>query len=233
MSVLSIIQDAAKQLSLNVPTGVVGVTSDDTVVQMLRLSNTGGKAIAKRHSWERMTKEHTFTTVADYPQTDSIPTDFDRMLPESMFNRTRTRRVVGPMSQAEWQEMRGAVVVTINPVYRIRGGSVLLSPIPTAGDSVYYEYVSKNWCQSAASVEQSAWAADTDTALLDEELLTLDLVWRFKQMKGLDFAFDQATFEERLRAIINNDGTRPRLSTEVVSQDRVPRAPLMPETFTP
>jgi hypothetical protein len=63
--------------------------------------------------------------------------------------------------------------------WRQRGDDVLIAPTATAGDTYAFEYVSLNWCQSAAAAEQAAWAADTDTGILSEELMTDGIVWRY------------------------------------------------------
>ena len=66
--------------------------------------------------------------------------------------------------------------------------------MPTAGDTWTFEYVSSNWCQGASGTAQSAWAEDTDTGILDEKLMKLDIIWRWKASKSLEYADDLSNF---------------------------------------
>jgi hypothetical protein len=47
---------------------------------------------------------------------------------------------------------------------------------------------------------------DADTTLLDERLIRLAIIWRFKQTKGLDYAEDMKTYEIERQKICGKDG---------------------------
>jgi hypothetical protein len=199
------------------------------------LSTVVGKTVAKRHHWTALTVEKTFTTTAAAAQVASVATDFERIVPETMFNRTKRRRVYGPIDNAEWQRIQSSLTTYVEHCYRIRGSgtaSILITPTPTAGDTIAYEYITKNWCQSSGAVGQAAWAADSDTSLLDEELHALDLIWRWRAAKGLLFQDERAAFENYLANTVMNDGARPRLQIgETMSGDRTPYPPQTPDTL--
>lgn len=97
--------------------------------------------------------------------------------------------------------------------YRIKRGSgstrqFFLDPVPAADDTVVYEYLTDQWVSNAAGdTFRTKFEADDDTGLLDEDLLEMGLVWRFKQSKGLGFAAELAEYEiERDRRIGNDPG---------------------------
>jgi hypothetical protein len=48
----------------------------------------------------------------------------------------------------------------------------------------------------------------------------------------MDAAADRQAYEVRVRDAIIRDGSRQRLSSDPGVYDRVPRAPVMPETLT-
>jgi hypothetical protein len=121
--------------------------------------------------------------------------------------------------------------LTVDPAFTVRGGAIYITPTPTAGDTVAYEYVSTKWCQSSGGTAQTEWAADTDTSKLDEALHVLDLIWRFKQAKGLEYAADLAAFERRVTDKLMRDGVKPRISTSEVDYDRIPQGPQVPDTL--
>lgn len=232
MSLLTIIQAAAQQLSLAVPATVVGNTAD-TQVHLLRLAQEEGRALAERHMWQALMREHTFTTTAAEAQSSGLPSDIDRdrIVPSTLFNRTQRRRVVGPMSPEEWQHHKSQLITRVNPAYRIRQSTFYLLPVPPAGETIAYEYITKNWCTSSGGTAQSAWAADTDTAVLDEKLITLGIVWRFKQAKGLEFQADAELYNRSVMDAVLRDGTRPIISLDAMQADRKPFAPQVPETL--
>lgn len=58
---------------------------------------------------------------------------------------------------------------------------------------------------------KSSFTLDTDTSLLDERLLSLSLIWRFKQAQGLDFSTELQMFENRLANEMTRDGGKPVL----------------------
>jgi len=229
MTLLSIVQNASDRLGLTRPSAVVAST-DVQVLQLLGLAQEEGKDLAKRHTWQALQTEHTFSTsngTASY----ALPSGFDAIIKDTVFNRTRRRRMYGDLTPEQWQETQSSLVTMVNPAFRIRGGLFYISPTPTSTETVAYEYLSKNWCQSAGGTGQSAWAADLDTGVLDEELMTLGLKWRWKKSKGLDYAEDFTSYEIRVAKAIMDDGARMRIYTDNSERDRVPHPPQTPETL--
>lgn len=233
MSLLSLCQSAATQLSLPVPSAVVASTEDTDMI-MLRLAQEEGIALMRRYAWQALTAEVTFTTIAAETQTGVIPTDFDRIIPDTIWNRSTRRRVIGPLSADEWSESKAKQVTYVNPTFRIRGDAWLMTPTPPAGETIAFEYVSKHFCQSAGPTptRQAAWAADTDTGRLDEGLMALGLVWRFRAAKGLPYGEDLALYEKRvMEAVMRDGGGKMRISADMTTVDRVPTRLQMPETL--
>jgi hypothetical protein len=230
MTLLAIIQNASDRLGITRPTAAY-LSTDQQVLQLVGLAQEEGKDLAKRHTWQALQTEYTFPTVAS-TASYALPSGFDSILKETVFNRTRRRRMVGDLTPEQWQETQASLVTMVNPAFRIRGSLFYISPTPTAAETIAYEYNTKNWCQSSGGTAQSAWAADTDTGILDEELMTLGLKWRWKKSKGLDYADDFNGYEIRVAKAILDDGARMRIDTSNSERDRVPRAPQVPETLT-
>jgi hypothetical protein len=210
MSLLSIIQDAMTDINLNRPTSVVGST-DTQVIQFLSLVKRDGLDLLRRFDWQSLTKEVNFTTVATEQQTTlaTVASDFFRLVDESMNNRTQHWRVRGPLSPQEWQRRRAlGAQVGVDNSFRIRGDAILFFPVPVAGDSIYFEYISNKWVLSNASVAKIAFTADTDTSLINEDILTLGAKWRFLKAKGLDYSEEFRSYESALESIFGSDGAR-------------------------
>jgi hypothetical protein len=223
MSLLLIVQDACAELGLVQPASVVG-SADLQVQLLLRLAGKEGKELARRFDWQRLKTEFNFTCATDSPtqiaNLDNTISDFGRYINHSMFNRTTQCRVVGPLSDVEWQAKQASQLnATINNSFRIRGNALLFYPTPSSEDDIYFEYVSTNWAISADNVRQSAWVADTDISLIDEEVVTLGVLWRFLKAKGLDYSEEFASYERALEQIWGPDGARDSIDMTGSSPD--------------
>lgn len=213
MSMLTVVNDAQRRLNLSVSSSVAG-SSDETAVQMLALLNQAGEDMAEAYPWQVLVKEATFTTVATESQgaMSTIAPGFFYILNNTIWNRSLRRPVFGALSPNEWQLLKASSVTGPFQQYRIRGDTLRFIPTPPADQTCAFEYVSKNWCTTADGVtEKSAFTLDTDVALLDERLLALSLVWRFKQAKGLDFTAELSMYESRLNNEMARDGGKPVL----------------------
>ena len=220
MSLLSIIQATCDRLSLNRPSAVVA-SSDKLVRQLMGIANEAGESLSRRGvpGWQALIEEHAFVTVALAEQSNTpIPSDLRRFVPDSFFNRSTGRQVVGPMTSQDWQNVQAnGVAASIYLTYRERGGTFLISPVPTAGETIAYEYVSKYWVRSSVGVAKAAFTVDEDETYLDEELLILEIRWRWKQAKGLDYGEDMATAERAIVKALGEDGSAGSISLEGVS----------------
>lgn len=215
MSLLLIVQDACAELGLVQPASVIG-SADLQVQLLLRLAGKEGKELARRFDWQRLKTEYSFTCVTDsaaqIANLDNEIPDFGRYINSSMFNRTTQCKVLGPLSDVEWQAKQASMLsAAINNFFRIRGNALLFYPTPTAEDDIYFEYVSSDWCISVDNVRQSAWAADSDVCLIDEEVVTLGVIWRFLKAKGLDYSEEFITYERALEQIWGPDGARDNI----------------------
>lgn len=213
MSLLTIIQKTCSRLSLTQPTVVV-TTTDLLIQQLFGLVNEAGAAMSKRGDpgWQSLTAEWTFITTSSDEQTNTpIPPDFRKFIPDSFFNRTTVRRVTGPVTPQQWQLFQARPnAATVYLAYRERAGTFLLTgggaTVPPAGQTIAYEYISSYWAKSSANQAKAQFTSDDDGTYLDEELLILDLKWRWLAAKGLDYAEDMATAEREISKALGEDG---------------------------
>ena len=209
MTLLTIVQDACDDIGFPAPASVINNTAAN---QYLKLLNREGEALSK-WTWQVLVKEHTFTLVTS-DQDYALPTDFRYIRPDTQWNRNDQRQLIWITSE-EWQFFKGWTTVNgLNLRARLRNNTVEFEQTITAGDNgktIAYEYVSKYWTQSSSSVAQQKFAADTDTSLLDEELLTLGLIWRFRKAKGLDFQADLAEYMSEVKKAKMHDGNSRKL----------------------
>lgn len=208
MTLKTLVNDAQDILSL--PRSSTVTSSTDPNVRLLKtLASQEGRLLAKSFNWQAITTEATFASVAQAEQTNALPADFDRLIYESMYNRSQLRRITGPLNSSEWQAQQALSTSLLTDAFRIRGDSILISPTPESGDTYAFEYVSKNWCQSSGGTGQAAWVADDDNGILDENLMLLGLIWRYRKARGFDYAEEMTTYEmEKAQAQMRDGGGR-------------------------
>jgi hypothetical protein len=223
MSLITIVQDACAELSLPSLATVVGNDVSNGPM-MLRLAKDELNSLAGRSDWVALLKNNVFfaTSTAVQVTASALPTDLDRLVNDSFFNRTSSQKIRGPISVEEYQALNANVISSNDPAYRIRGSTFLMWPDPTSGHLLAYEYVSTQKVRSSGGTAQVNWQADGDTCLFREDIVTLGLIWRYKKAKGRAYTDDQAEYERRVVDAIMRDGSKPRVSSDAYS-DPIPR----------
>lgn len=222
MSVLEILQNVCPVIGLPRPATAVGSTSAQ-VQTLLGLSQFGGRILSRAHPWQAITRRRTFTALAQNAQTGEPPEEFQRWpATQRIWDNTRRTWLIGPMSTNDWDAIMVRPQIAYPGYWCLLNGVINIAPAPADTDTFTYTFISKNWIRPQGAVDYTndiaAWAANTDASLLDESLHELDLIWRYKQAKGLDYAEDMATFErEKEKAMARDRGPREITTTDPYS----------------
>lgn len=230
MSLLTLIQSVCERTQLPSPASVMG-SSDSQVVQLRALLDEEGQALSKRGEWEALKREATHTTLAAEDQgaiTTIAPVGFRYIDNETMWDRT-DNLPVPLIGSVTWQRWKATVASTPRFRYRIRGGRLLLTPTPSAGHTLAFEYLSDRWILGAdGTTYKNAFTLDTDTVLLPEDLLRLGLRWRWKKEHGLEYAEDFRDYEHQVADYLGRDGGKPMIYLDS-QRDRVRPGIIVPE----
>jgi hypothetical protein len=152
----------------------------------------------------------TFST-QDY----SLPSDFDRMISDTQWDRSNHWQNLGPKSSQEWQWLQGGVIST-GPRFRFRifGNVLRLFPAPTAEYNQAFEYVSNYWvlATGGTSPTKSTFTADTDTCIFPDDLMLLGLKFQWYRTKGLDYIAYENDFRAKISAVQAQDEPVGRMS---------------------
>lgn len=214
MSLLSVIQDVCDEVGVPKPTAVVG-SSDATAIQLLAIAKTSQDTLAKRWALQQLTVRHSFVafasaSVASY----TLPSDFDRFLNRTWYDQTNRRRVY-VANETQWQDLtRGALGQGgVDTWFRVFGDLLYIWPVRTSGSTVLaYDYQSENVAETSANTAKRTFTADADVSHIDEHMMKLDLIWRFKRAKGLTYADERKEFEDYASQYKRTDGTVPDLN---------------------
>lgn len=224
MSLLTVVQQVSRRLGLPSPSSVAG-SQDVQSLQLMELLNEDGQELAARSDWQALRNEATFTTVATQSQgaiTTLAGSGLRSIIGETIWNRTQRRPVYGARSPQEWQQLQAQTLQGPFVQFIIRGGLLLFVPVPSAGQTCAFEWMSSYWVNLAAGGTSDSAAADGDTFLLPERLLRLGVIWRFKQAKGLDYAEDFNKAEAAIQDAMARDSVPARLSLSGMPPDYYP-----------
>lgn len=150
MSILTVVQNVAREIGLNPPSAVVG-SSDLTAKQLLRYCYRAAEEMMDGHHWAELEKEHSITLVAS-EASYALPTDFDRHVFNTQWDQSNKWTLIGPLTPKQWQEWKnGYVQDGPRNRFRVKGLSekqFFVDPTPdsgNAGDVLIFEYYSKQW----------------------------------------------------------------------------------------
>jgi len=228
VDVLEVIQRFCNAVGgISAPSTAVA-NQDEGIIQIVELLNQEGRSLAKRHNWQALRYEATFTTVATESQgtlTSIIGATqvLEKVVNETIWNRTTKTPIYGPLADRSWQGQKARVSIGPWPEYQIRGNELRFNPVPAAGDTCYFAYTSKCWCTTVNGANfQRNVVADTDLFLLDDEIILAGLEWRWLRKKGLSYAEEFASYEALVRTAIGNDGTKRTLDASGYCDERRP-----------
>jgi len=184
-----------------------------------------GVELAARYEWQALLAEATFTTLAAESQgaLATIAPGCKYIVNDTIWNRDLRRPVFGPLSAQRYQQLKAMVMAGPWYQFKIIRGNINFIPNPAAGQDCYFNYISKNWVLAADNTTtKAAFTADDDTSLLDEDLMVLGLIWRWKAAKGFNYAEDFQKYERMVMDAMGRDGSKDTLNMGDVRYDIYP-----------
>jgi len=209
MTVLAACQEAIARLVARRPASVFG-NDDEICVEISSLANEAAADIAKAADWQALT---TLNVINGDGVTEAwpLPDDFDRMVNGSdIHSSTWTRMRYQPAGTLDnWLDLK-TLIPAIPPGYwHILGGQIAFVPVVSSGDDAQFYYISTKWARSASSAPKAAFDRDDDSFALNERVLTLALIWRWKAMKGMTYDEDIRNYDIALsQAMARDKGSR-------------------------
>lgn len=197
MTVLSACQNAAIELIGKKPSTIFSA-SDTFSLEMQTLANVVARDIAKSHDWQTLIATYTITgdgVTSSFP----LPDDYDRMLLDTnLYDRVNWAwgyfRIV---RLDEWMLMKVRDWGLVNPgAWTMIGGNLEFLPAPQDTAQAQFLYVKNAIVSGDGSEPKKTFTKDSDEFILDEQLLTRGLVWRWREMKRLDASADEANFQK-------------------------------------
>lgn len=212
MTILSVVQEAATELGMNVPSQLFGVTTRE-MVEMRAVVNEMARDIAEAHDWQKLRIIKTVTG-DDVSEAFTLPTDYDRMLKSASLWSSRWLWAIEHVVDAdEWIENQVVTVTNITGRWIIYGNELHILPMMASTETVKFFYISNLLVTADDLQTKPLFTADSDTFRLSERLLKLAIVAKWKLKKGQ--AYEQAGDDYitlRSDLIDKDQGSKPILS---------------------
>lgn len=152
-----------------------------------------------------LNQESTYTGSVDLLFSQNIydlPSGFKSIINDTEWDRTNRWPLLGPKSPQEWQFIKGGVVSNGPRLrFRIMDNRLLINPNPSDGHIIAFEYISNAWASSSTGTDKTAFSADSDTCVFDDQLMINGIKLLWLQAKGLEWAPVERQFLSRLEVM--------------------------------
>jgi hypothetical protein len=130
----------------------------------------------------------------------------------------------GSISGPLWQAQKRGIVTNASgrKDFRVWQNKVYVIPAPTSVQTLVIEYIRNTpWLAVDGTTYRAIPTVDTDTTVFPEYLLELELLWRWRHAKGLDYSEEQAEAERQANIAYAQD-TPSRVLNFGMSSNRTP-----------
>lgn len=207
MSALEAMQSAAIRLIGRRPNVFFG-SPDTFEQQMCDLLNEAAQDIAEYQDWQALIR--IANLVGDGVSTElPFPTDYNRQLVKSDLQDPNNWvwgywRVID-INEFLFFKDRGWPAIYPG-IWTIYTDKFQFFPPPANGQIAQFPYITNNIVKDVNGNPKKRFTDDSDCFVLNERLLTLWLVWRWRENNKLDFLGDQEAFQKA----IDEEGDRDR-----------------------
>jgi hypothetical protein len=163
---------------------------------------------------------------ANYP----MPSDYQRSVNKTQYNKTNRWSVIGPKTAQEWQWIKASYITTGPRMrYRIMGNEFVIWPAAYGANVVLgFEYQSNGWVETATGTFTNKSLNDTDTFLFPDRLLVLGTKLKYFEIKGFDTTTLYADYMRELSKFKAQDAgadtlsMAPRYPNILLTQNNLP-----------
>lgn len=204
MTVLSAIQYACSFIGVSVPAAVMASTTRE-LVELKAITNDVASMITRAHPWQIFRTIATVTGDASTVDFD-LPSDYDWMPDDSNLWSSATKQPLVKLQSTD--DYLYIVVNSLTPTpsrWIIYANQIHIRAALASAVTAKYFYQS-NLCVDPASGSNTAiFATDTDVFRLDERLLKLGIIYRWKQAKGQAYSQELDDYEVLKEKLIARD----------------------------
>src|SRR6185369_16934388 len=211
MTILSVARDAAVLLNRVQPSSLFTTTDPFAAELLLAAKTTAESLVKEEHEWRALTL---MATLAGDASTTIFPlatntTGFERLIKGAKLHSLRFKDATFRAAKDldEWLFLKDSLLVGSPGNWVILNKAVQIFPPMPADDTARFFYISNYYAIAGADgvTPQASFLADTDTFALDERLLRLGIVWRWRANKRMEYAEDLKDYEIAKMAAMGTD----------------------------
>lgn len=208
MTILSVAAGVARKCGLAVLDTLMSNTSRDAV-EILEVIQESAEEIAEAYDWQLLSTIATVTGDGTDTAFD-LPSDYDRMIVDTGLWLPSLQAPLTPVESLDkWLELDVLAFDFIVHAWIIYNNQIHVRPALASGEIAKYFYQSNLIVSPNTGMNKTTFTDDADTFRLDERLLKLCAIWRWKSAKGQPYAEEMEDYEElKSKLILRDRGSR-------------------------
>lgn len=145
----------------------------------------------------------------------AMPSDFDRLIDRTDWDKSQHWEMLGPETAQQWQWLKSGYISTGPRVrYRVLGQLFQIWPAIGATHTLGFEYVSNLWITATggSTPTKTSFTVDTDTCIFPDRLMVLGTKLKYFEIKGFDTTALWRDYNMQLDLAKAHDAGSPTLS---------------------
>jgi len=159
----------------------------------------------------------------------SLPSDYESLVPRTMWDRSKHWEMLGPEDAQQWEWLLSGYISTGPRIrWRLLGAYFQIWPGMSTAEYLGMEYRSKGWAAAADGTVKNSFTADTDTCIYPDRLMVNATKLKYFEAKGFDTTAMMRNYMTEFEAAKALDmssanlSLAPRPGTVLIGYDNIP-----------
>jgi hypothetical protein len=159
----------------------------------------------------------------------SLPSDYESLVPRTMWDRSKHWEMLGPEDAQQWEWLLSGYISTGPRIrWRLLGAYFQIWPGMSTAEYLGMEYRSKGWAAAADGTVKNSFTVDTDTCIYPDRLMVNATKLKYFEAKGFDTTAMMRNYMTEFEAAKALDmssanlSLAPRPGTVLIGYDNIP-----------
>jgi len=217
-------------------TGIPSTTGLDTTYQAVGTGINQNTFIVSIDSSSQVTLSQDFAsaggtnaTVYFQKMKYSLPSDYESLVPRTMWDKSKHWEMLGPEDAQQWEWLLSGYISTGPRIrWRLLGAYFQIWPGNSTAEYLGFEYRSKAWAASSTGTAKNSFTVDSDTCIYPDRLMVNATKLKYFEAKGFDTTAMYRNYIMELEAAKSLDMSSanlsfaPRPGTVLIGYDNIP-----------
>jgi hypothetical protein len=221
LTVLQIGQYLSVEVGIPKQNNLIGSSNQDAQKILLAIRDGVFIDVYRDRDWEMLRKPYDISLIGDGVTTYALPSDFDRIINDTIWDGTNFRSVEGPVDLPMWQQYNKGLhrLTGLQQICKILGDQennvkvLSFYPDNTADIDVSFWYINNKIIMGAGGLPQVDITSDADTFLVDDKVVRAAARWRMFRMMGMDFSDERDEYFALIDDFAANDSGAKTIDT--------------------